>query len=118
MIEEASLPVVTFGLGGARLAIPARAVASMAPDGEAAGPIEDLLGLAPEADGPARILTLRLGDTQIQTRVPGEVSMAELRAGAIHPLPHLVRARMTLKGLAALALDGDGVILVIDPARF
>ncbi len=117
MIDVASIPVVRFCIAGVRLAIPAGAVAAMALEGEAAGSVEDLLGLAPDGKTPSRILTLRIHGADTNIRVPGEVTMRDLPVDAIHPLPDLVRARIGLRGVAALALEDDGVILVIDPTK-
>ncbi|OAN53950.1 hypothetical protein A6A04_13755 [Paramagnetospirillum marisnigri] len=119
MTAEASLAVVTFVAAGTRFAMPSRQVAAMHPlDGivSTTPSIEDLLGLPREAAAGC-LLVLRLKQGEVAIQVPGEVGLRELAAETIHPLPPLVAACSRIAGLAALAVDPDGVILLVEPAR-
>jgi hypothetical protein len=111
--ESATLPVVRFSAGaGVRLAMEARQVAAMlaAPEpGTEVVTVETLLGLAPAEDGNRR--WLRCAGRCLEVSEP--VALASLSAAAIHPLPPLVAARLALRGVRALALEGDGVTLLL-----
>jgi hypothetical protein len=113
----ASITVVEFAMAGARFAVPAQAVAAMGPAQTDDGTMETLIGLPVESQGRLRVLTLRLNGGTARVSLAAEPTIRELAADAILAVPDLVRARTHIRGLAALALDGDGVLLVIDPAR-
>ena len=120
MRVEATLTVVIFTAAGARFALPARPVLAMRPESDSAtSPVamEALLGLPQETAPSSRLLILRMGEEEVAVRVPGEVVMHDLPAQAIHPVPELVAARCGLAGLAALAQDQAGLILLIEPSR-
>jgi chemotaxis signal transduction protein len=118
MTEAAGLQVVAFSLGAARFAMPAAEVVALRPfaDGDAPA-IEDLLGLPRRPQPAAHLLVLRVAGVERAVAVPGAVSLETLAVAAIHPLPPLVAARTRIAGLAALATDDAGVVMVIDPGR-
>ncbi len=120
MNVPASLPVVTFAAAGGRFAMPSRQVAAMRSLDGFSGPapaLEDLLGL-PRGEGQAgRVLMLKVKGGEMAVRVQGEIGMRELPTAAIHVLPALVAARSGIKGLAALVLDQDGAVMLIEPGR-
>jgi hypothetical protein len=120
MNVPALLPVVTFAAAGGRFAMPLHQVAAMRPligSSDPAPAIEDLLGLARNEGQGGRLLVLRLKDGETAVRVLGEIGMRDLPAAMIHVLPTLVAARSQVKGLAALAFDQDGALMLIEPGR-
>lgn len=118
MTTDAGLQVVRFELGGSRFAIPAACVVAMRQAAGATGPgIGELLGLPGDRDDAPHLLVLRAGRGEVAVRFPGAVTLDTLSAAAIHPLPVLVEARAGVGGLAALAVDAVGVVMVIDPRR-
>jgi hypothetical protein len=120
MTVPASLPVVTFAAAGGRFAMPSRQVAGMRSLDGYSGPapaIEDLLGVPRDAGQGGRLLMLKLKGGEMAVRVLGDIGMRELPASLIHVLPALVAARSRIKGLAALVLDQDGAVMLIEPGR-
>jgi len=95
--DRLSLDVVTFAAGGHRYGIEASRVSAQRP-----------------AAGDGRPL-LQIGDRLIAVTPP--VELRRFEAAAIHPLPPLVAARCRLAALLALALDGEGAILLLDGDR-
>ncbi|MFH2122712.1 MAG: hypothetical protein ABIJ50_04425 [Pseudomonadota bacterium] len=115
-----TLKVVTFSAGGQRCAMEARhvrALQALLPEDIANYPlIDSLLGLPEQNDAclPRQILTLRLPESDVDFSVAAPVQLHELDFGVIHPLPALVAARTHLRGLCALGMERDGVILIFD----
>ena len=106
-----ALAVVSFKAGPWRLAVEARQVDGMLGERpEVTVAIETLLGL-PVAEGATR-RCLRLGKHRVTVGEP--LALRSLLIDQIHPLPELVAARMRIKGARGLALEADGVTLLID----
>ena len=112
---DSLLDVVLFETGGYRFALEAAAVASLRPfDGETdvrVPAIESRLGVAVPITGVRLVLRLRSGAA---CTVPTGATLAVLPANAIHPLPSLVEARLTVPAVKALAVDGRGVVILAD----
>ncbi len=120
MSVPASLPAVTFTAAGARFALPSHQVAAMRSlDGasDSVPAIEDLLGLPRGEERGGRLLLLRVKGGEMAVRVHGEIGMRDLPAAAIHVLPDLVAARSRVNGLAALVLDQEGAVMLIESGR-
>ncbi|MTJ83484.1 MAG: hypothetical protein F8N37_21065 [Telmatospirillum sp.] len=118
MSDGDALRVVRFEAAGARFAIEARHVLAMrpaVPDRELS--VESWLGLAGGGAAGRCLLDVSMGGGQRLLEFAGDVRVDSLPAASIHPLPVLLAARTRLPGLAALALDADGVVLIIDPTR-
>ena len=117
---ESTLDMVVFHTGNHRCAVEARQVRASRPlDGYGGVPaLESLLGLPePEkADSPGARLMLLMrhpgGDFPLSVRAP--LQMQAMAASAIHPLPPLLAARTRLRGLRALALEAEGMTLLVD----
>lgn len=113
-----SLPVVRFRAGGHEMAVEATAIAAMrlAPEPGALA-VEDLLGLDRAEAGPRRWLMVRSRDGERCVEVGEPVRLDSLPAESIHPLPALAAARQSLRGVKAVALGQDGLVLVVDLAE-
>jgi hypothetical protein len=119
---ESTLDMVIFHAGNHRCAVEARQVRASRPlDGHGGVPaLESLLGLpepGPEkADSPGARLMLLMrhpgGDFPLSVRAP--LQMQAMAASAIHPLPPLLAARTRIRGLRALALEAEGMTLLVD----
>ncbi len=118
--SSATLKVVTFFAGGQRCAVEALQVLALrtlpGEDSETCPEIDSLLGLPEQnkACSHRQVLTIRLPESDVEFSVTAPVELRELEFAAIHPLPDLVAARTQLRGLCALVLEADGVILVFD----
>lgn len=114
---ENSLEMVVFRAAGHRCAIEARLVrGSRLPssDRETAtiASIESRLGLEDPSEKPRLILELRTPPgTSVAVR--SEVEVRRLPHAILHPLPPLVAARTRLLGLKGLALEPDGLTLLV-----
>lgn len=111
---DGRLEVVSFVAGGFRFAVEARRIQAML-DTPAPGAIaaETLLNLPPAEGGRRR--WLQSGRLCLEVSEP--VRLASLAADHIHLLPPLLAARLTLPGARALAVDADGMMLVIEVAE-
>lgn len=114
-----ALEIVTFTIGGHRFATEARQVRAARPleeDDTACLPIEALLGEpVPSRRGKARqslVFRHQTADKALEVAAP--VQMKCLEIASIHPLPGLIAARNRLPGLRAIALEPDGLRLLID----
>lgn len=113
------LEVVSFVAGGYRVAVEAAQVHSQLPANHATGiaSAEQLLGL-PEPEsrehGSRRILLLKHPAGDFAVMVSDPVELLGLAIDAIHPLPALIAARTTVAGLRGLAVDAEGVLLLVD----
>lgn len=114
-----SLEVVAFSAGGYRFAVEAGQVrASHLPQaGDGSPSMAALLGLAEAGGTPGagkQLLTIKQRTADRTFAVDAPVRLLQLPAAAIHPLPDLVAARSRLPVLRALALDADGLTLLLD----
>lgn len=111
------LEVVAFSAGGYRCAVEAgqvRTQLAVAP-AAAAPSAEQRLGLpGGEAPGACRILLMKHPEGDYPVTVSEPVELLGLRVDAIYPLPPLIAARTTLRGLRGLALGAEGVTLLVD----
>ncbi|MFN3077620.1 MAG: hypothetical protein ABT940_12200 [Alphaproteobacteria bacterium] len=113
------MDVVRFTAGGFRFAMEARWVRSMrrADPSDASGTVsvETLLGpLSPDAATARRELTVDLGGRTISLSVGDPVTLDRIVPGQVFELPTLVAARTSLRGVRGLALDEQGVVLLVD----
>ena len=115
--QQQTLQVVSFIAGGYRFAVEAARVRSQLPctqDGTALR-VEQLFGLpAGEESENARILVIKHAPADYSMRVSEPVTLSELSLDALHPLPDLLAARCTLKGVRALSTESDGITVLID----
>lgn len=123
---ESTLDMVVFHTGNHRCAVEARQVRASRPlDGHGGMPtLESLLGLpepepepGPEKAGSPGVRLMLLmrhpdGDFPLSVRAP--LQMQTMAASAIHPLPPLLAARTRIHGLRALALEAEGMTLLVD----
>lgn len=119
MSIPAALDVVTFIAGGYRVAVEAGQVRSQLPANPAmaVASAEQLLGLPecePPDDGSCRILLMKHSTEDVAVMVSGPVELLRLDIEAVYPLPALMAARNTLAGLRGLAVDAQGVVLLVD----
>ncbi|MBF0562371.1 MAG: hypothetical protein HQL37_10190 [Alphaproteobacteria bacterium] len=114
-----TLAVVRFTAGGTRFAAEARHVRFIHDipffsDGAGILRIESLLG--PLASNPVRrrglVVETATGETVVSVCEP--VFLDTLDAKTIFPMPPLIAARLSLKGVRALAMDESGLILLVD----
>lgn len=108
---DGRLQVVSFRAGGARFAVEARRIQAMLhvpPPGAVTA--ETLLHL-PAAEGGQRRWLLSGGQC---LEVSEPVRLSRLAIDQIHPLPPLLAARLAVPGARALALDEDGMMLLIE----
>lgn len=129
MAQAADFPreieVVTFSAGGASCALESRFVRGMRREGSREGsvPACGFFGMPSEkikleSTSAARqsLLDLRLNEeTEVSIEVGEPVALRTLSWRDIHRLPPLVAARCAIYGLRALAVDGESVLLVLDP---
>jgi len=121
----AGLDLVLFRAGAVRIGVEACRVRASRPparleDG-AMMEIEGLLNLSPSLAGmPSgeRHVVMFKGagpdDIDHAVRVDGPVELVSLASERIYPLPPLLAARVTLRGLRGLALDDGGIALLVD----
>lgn len=114
MSAALSLSVVRFCAAGHAFAMEACHVREMRLQAQGEWEnIEDLLGLSRSPDTVRR--WLRLGGRGRELAVDEPVSLGEMAVTAIHPLPPLLQQVPCLPGLAALALEGDRLSLLLEP---
>ncbi|MBF0095010.1 MAG: hypothetical protein HQL34_10755, partial [Alphaproteobacteria bacterium] len=113
--SPAHLDSVVFQAGGFRIAAEARHVQGMR-EGTGEAPVENLIGLDLTRGAGRRILIVKVrsGTDGVEITVSEPVSLVPLPVGHIFPLPPMVAARLSLKGVRAIALDDAGPILLID----
>lgn len=119
---EFTLDMVVFHVGNHRCAVEARQVRASRPlDGHDGVPaLESLLGLpepGPEktdSPGARLMLLMRHPDGEFPLSVRAPLQMQAMAASAIHPLPPLLAARTRIHGLRALALEAEGMTLLVD----
>jgi hypothetical protein len=121
--DQESLDIVLFSAGGCRAGFEACLVRASrpAPSGTTDAGIEELLGLAPSTGVQTRqYVQLKQADEDRQILVDSPVDLVTLPLSAIHPLPPLLAARCSLKGLRALALEpnAESVILLFSAETF
>lgn len=116
-----TLAVVTFTAGGYRFAVEAARVCMQLPaeQSDSVLAVEQLLGLLSREDtqnrATQRILLIMkhpAGDYAVAVSKPVELLSIEINA--IYPLPSLIVARCTLVGLRGLAIDPEGMLLLVD----
>jgi len=108
-----SLDVVSFAAGGFRFAVQACQVRGMLAEG-APGAIaaEALIGLAPPAGAPRRLLVV--GGRGACVEVGEPVELEALPAASLFPLPPPVAARISLSGIKGVAVISSGIVLIVD----
>lgn len=106
-----TLDIVSFSAGGYRFAAEAQQVDAMLQDApETMVDVDVLLGL-PLADAAHR-RCLRVGERIVRVSEPLE--LLSVPVDRFHPLPEFVALRIQIKGARALALDGQGAMLLLD----
>ena len=114
MTASEGVEIVCFPVDCVRCAIEATQVSGShrASTGSPVPSVESCLGLTGVKIASARqILTLRQGG---ELSVNSTVELRHLNPGDIHPLPPLLSARCAVRGLKALAIDAQGLILLVD----
>ncbi|MBF0339845.1 MAG: hypothetical protein HQL95_02630 [Magnetococcales bacterium] len=117
------LDVVLFTAGGWRIGVEAHQVSSCRrmSHGEDPGNVTDLellLGLPVTPDNQIRLLLEFIPSVSLRPwRVTGPVELRAFPATTIHPLPTLLAVRSLIPGLRALAMEEDGITLLLDPGR-
>lgn len=114
-----TLEIVAFTIGGHRVGIEARQVRATrrAVAGESGYPsIESLVGMPPHCgqDIARQLLVFKNQGADIALDVAAPAQLKNLELAAICPLPPLIAARHRFHGLRALALEADGVRLLLD----
>lgn len=114
------IDLVFFRSGPYRLAVEASEVGgSRRPDASASAPIcpaiESLFGL-PEPGMRAQPMILMLRTPDREFFADGPLELCNLADRAIHSLPAILTRTSQLRGLRALAFDGDGLVLVFSAA--
>ncbi|HAS50332.1 MAG TPA: hypothetical protein DCS21_00675 [Gammaproteobacteria bacterium] len=120
------IDLVFFAAGGRIFAVESAKVRSLGEVGNVIAPVmADLLGLPARADPAPREWLLRLVHAHgtLAVRVNEPVVQDRLPVSALHPLPPLLEARLTLPGVRALVRwresAGDAMLVVVlDPACF
>lgn len=109
-VDDGSLAMVCFHAAGRVIAVEARQVAALrtSPVADAMA-IEALMGLPDAAPGSERrwLTVLGASGAEHAVEVGHPVSMADVPTASIFPLPVLVQARQTLRGVVAISLDND-----------
>ena len=121
MIMEGNFPhtldVVSFVAGGSHFAVEAEQVLTQLPAGpyEEALSAEHLLGLcADNTHQRRRVLLMKCGTGDYAMTVSEPVELRSLKTSVIHPLPLLIAARNTITGIRGLAMEADGVTVLVD----
>lgn len=114
-----ALCVVSFIAGGCRFAVEAAHVRTLLQAGQydAATSVEQILGLPCDQKQDRlspRILLMKCQGRDVAVIVSGPVEMHSLEIGAIYPLPPLIAARSTVRGIRALAIQSGGVTVLVD----
>lgn len=114
-----ALDVVSFVADGHRFAVEAAQVRTQLSAGQydAASCVEHILGLpGDKMQSPLsrRVLLMkgRAGDYAVTVSEP--VELRSLEISAIYPLPPLIAAHSTLEGIRGLAMESDGVTVLVD----
>ena len=114
-----TLDVVCFVAGGHRFAVEAAQVRTQLSAGQYddAPCVEHILGLPEDKIAnplSRRVLLMknRAGDYAVAVSEP--VELRSLEINAIYPLPPLIAARNTLAGIRGLAMESDGVTVLVD----
>lgn len=112
----ATLDVVSFVAGGFRFAVEANTICSMSSSsaGETMVQAEELIGIPLQPRTRRRWLSTRQGHA---LEVSEPVELRRLGAAQIFALPEMAATRITLKKVRAIALDKDGIILLLDLER-
>ncbi len=119
-----TLDLVLFSAGGWRVGLEARWVGAsrVAPAPATGCEMETLLGFSSPASttsaAPRQYLQLKRLAGRQDVLVGSPVELVSLPASAVHPLPALLAARTGLRGLRAIALQGNpgdqAVVLLFD----
>ncbi len=121
-----ALDLVFFSAGGLILAVESAKVRDLREAGGSDAPmLADLLGLPDSANravvAQQRLLRLMRSDRTLAVRVDEPVMQDRLPASALHPLPPLMAARLTLPSVQALArwrhAAGQTLAVILDPDR-
>jgi len=81
--------------------------------------LEDLLGLEATQQPIQQCLTLKIGaQYTAQISISSDISLTSLAVEAIQPLPALLAARCRLKGVSALTLSDNQLMLLVDTDAF
>lgn len=82
--------------------------------------LEDLLGLkATQQPTIQQCLTLKIGaQYTAQISISSDISLISLALEAIQPLPALLAARCRLKGVSALTISDNQLMLLVDTDAF
>lgn len=114
--RSAALDVVTFVAGGFRFGVEASKVSVMSSNANQGSiQAEDLIGLPLASPAQRRWLRTRVQGKTLEVSEPVEIR--QFTAAQIFALPQLVATRITLKNVRAVALDQDGIILLLDLER-
>ncbi len=109
-----ALAVVRFRIADHHFAMEARAVEGMSREpGPCGAPLETLLGLPVASDTARRWLAIRGSQRRLGISEP--VELDSIAASALRPLPPLLQCRPLLPALAAMALEGAQLSLLLDP---
>ena len=114
--NQETLDFVVFSAGDWRVGLEARLIrgSSPAPENAAVGEIEAALGLPPTAlKTPGQYLQIKRPGVDKTIRVGDPVELVSLPVSAIHPLPALLAARTSLRGLRGLAMPAEGGIFLL-----
>ena len=118
-LPHGTLDVVTFVADGHRFAVEAAQVRTQLPAGEydSAYSAENILGLpCNQVQNPLsrRVLLMKCSEGDYAVTVSEPVELRSLDISVIYPVPSLVAARSTLEGLRGLAMESDGVTLLVN----
>ncbi len=81
--------------------------------------LEDLLGLKATQQPIQQCLTLKIGaQYTAQISISSDISLISLALEAIQPLPALLAARCRLKGVSALTISDNQLMLLVDTDAF
>lgn len=120
------IDLVFFAAGGQVFAVESAKVQSLSEVGKVIAPaMADVLGLPAQTDPAPREWLLRLVHPHgtLAVRVNEPVMQDRLPVSALHPLPLLLEARLTLPWVRALVrwrepAGDEMLVVVLDPARF
>ena len=114
-----ALDVVSFFAGGHCFAVEAAQVRTQLPavQYDEASSVEHILGLQGEKmQNPLsrRVLLMKCEAGDYAVTVSEPVELRSLEVSAIYPLPSLIAARSTIEGIRGLAIDSNGVTVLVD----
>lgn len=117
--ETGTLAVVSFMAGGHRYAVEAAQVRVQLSAGlsDTVLTVEQLLGLSCEETqncASRRILLMKHSAGDYAVAVSNPVELHHMEINAIYPLPALILARSTLAGIRGLAMEPEGVTVLVD----